>query len=290
VCTRWGGQLSGKIPKMISYLLLFLIGTTLMFGLRYTPPYGLPCNVMLKPYDFFSFSPFLPWLLIIFFAVLSVHLLLTRRFLDLNVAIAMVPILIFAVNWPYLIHHNVFSHNISTIEMLRGGRVESISGSHARLWPGFNFVAGFLVQITGLDIGTVNGIATVNVLMLSLFLQLMGVITYCITKKISIFTGNRAIMYSSLFMWIFLFNNRVMYELMFHHQWYAIVLLWLLIYLLLEFEISKRSTTKRHLVISMLLVSFAITITHPITGFMSVLMFLSYSIIRRRALDVLSTI
>jgi hypothetical protein len=189
----------------------------------------------------------------------------------------MILILIFVVNYPNLVHDNVFSQNIATIEMLRSGGIESVSTAQANLWPGFFFTAGFLMQITGLDI------VSLNVLMLSLFVLLMGLIAYCFAKRAYEITKNRLVMYAPLFMWIFLFHPLILYEFLFNHQWYAIVLFMVLIYMLLQSELSRKKLGRRF-ALSLLVVSTAITITHPITGFIASLTLLLYAVGRRRAL------
>jgi hypothetical protein len=163
--------------------------------------------------------------------------------------------------------------------MLRQGGIESVSTVQANLWPGFFFTDGFLMQITGLDI------VSLNVFMLSLFVLLMGLTAYCFAKRAYEITKNRIVMYAPLLMWIFLFHPLILYEIMFHHQWYAIVLFMVLIYMLLQFELSQEKLRRGFVLsISLLVVSTAITITHPITGFIASLTLLLYAVGRRRAL------
>jgi hypothetical protein len=248
-----------------------------IFGLRYQP-YDLSSAQLMGPYDFFAASPLLPYFLIVF-VVLVGYLLRARRFLDATLITGMLLVLVFDINYPYLVHHNVFAHDAATIEMLKQGGTGSVSIQSADLWPGFFYVSGFLLKITGLDIVTIND------LMLSLFVMLMGLTEYCFAKKAYDITKNRAVMYAPVFMWIFLFNNRVLYEFMFHHQWYSLVLFALLMYILLQHELpGKKLASGRALFISLIIILTAITIMHPITGFVSTIMLLLYAIFRRGVL------
>lgn len=270
--------MSNKIRRIIPYLLIIVMS---IFGLRYQPN-GLSWTELLRPYDFFACSPSLPWFLTIFVALVA-YLLLRQRFFDATTITAMVLILIFIVNYPHLVYHNVFAHNTATIEMLRCGTIESISIAEAKLWPGFFFTAGSLMLITGLDIVALND------LMLSLFVLLIATISYCFAKRAYKITNNRIVMYAPLFMLIFLFNNRVLYEFMFDHQWYTITLFTALIYTLLQLELRKKPSRGPAIFVSLLVVSTAITITHPITGFMSCLIILLYAVGRRSALTAALT-
>jgi MFS family permease len=72
---------------------------------------------------------------------------------------------------------------------------------------------------------------------------------------------------------------------MFHHQWYAATLMPLVFYILLKLDSSFGDTTgRRAYLLSILIISSAITIIHPITGFMTSLALILYALVRRRAL------
>jgi hypothetical protein len=183
--------------------------------------------------------------------------------------------LIFISNYPNFVHHNVFSQNVATIELIKTGNIQSISRETMRLWPGFPLAAAFMELITGMDT------VTLNVFMLSLFVLLIGTTAYLISYIVFKITKNKIAMYTPIFMWIFFFNNRILYELMFHHQWYAITLFVLLIFVMLQLELKWEQNWRKQSLFIITIISAAITIIHPITGFIVTIALFFYSIMRR---------
>ncbi|MEM2291968.1 MAG: hypothetical protein QXX41_01700 [Nitrososphaerota archaeon] len=262
------------MSKIVRVTLFLLVIALFLFTLHYEPS-KLPQIDLLRSYDFFALFPFLPMCLITFVLIIC-YLILKQKFLDATLMTGMLLQLIFIINYPNFVHHNVFSHNTATIDLIKHGNIQFISRETAKLWPGFTIAATFLELITGMDT------VTLNVFMLSLFVLMIGLTAYFITKIVFHVIKNKIIMYAPIFMWILFFNNRILYEFMFHHQWYAIILFTILILVMLQLELRyEKIGRKRPTFIMIIIISAAITIIHPITGFITVAALLFYSVVRR---------
>lgn len=220
-------------------------------------------------YDYLSTAPFALYHLILFclLLVLSIYIEKTIR-LKHVLALCGYFLLPFIINYPFLMHRDVYLHGRYVRQFMTPGFYGQ--PSEATQWPLSFLEWAIFSLVVGLDPKLTNTPLFV-VLML-----IFPLILYCFAKKIKRnFHGSTLILSSSLLFFIFLMNHRA-YMDMFARQYQALMFLVLAIYLFYAYEKSRKILALN------LLITASIVMMHPFTASFLAVFCVSYLLIRRK--------